>query len=78
MYTFSFFPPINPEKLLAVPCLPATNFVFIKSDENNSSSNSTPSFWSDLETIIKRKELSTLMFQNFTKIHVKKMAKEAR
>ena len=78
MYTFSFFPHTNPKWLLAVTSLPAPKFNFIKSGENNSSTISTPSFWSDLETILKRTKFLIFRTQIFKKVHMKKVTREAR
>ena len=83
MKTFSFNPPINlPEEgkwLLARTSFDGTNFVFEITDEDNSFSVSTPSYWTPEdgeELIIELKKLLELASANDIKLNVKEVEKK--
>ena len=76
MQTFSFNPPIKLAEeakwLLAVTSFQATNSVFKISDENNSSSFSTPGHWNSEcseELINKLYKLIAFRSENDTELH---------
>ena len=84
METFSFNTPTNLIEegnwLLGVTPFECTSYVFNKTDENNSFSISSPSYWTPQhgeELINKINKFLQLRSENDIKLHAKKLKKEA-